>query len=239
LYFRAFATATNSGGTSNSGVFTAGQERGPITAAVSVPANTSQPTLSGNLSVGSTLTFGVGSWSGSPTSYSLRLYRGTQFVATSETLASNAGNTTSATYVITQADFNSGQRYFRAFATATNAAGTSNSGTFTAGQEVGPITSAPATPAPVLSSITGDNSLPLGGTFSWSFTNSPTSYSVFCTGPTGTVFTTSNAYTYTGTTFRPGYDGTGWQGAGDYTIYVSARNAGGDSSIAFFTRSMS
>lgn len=107
----------------------------------------------------------------------------------------------------------------------------------------GPVTgtrdSAPATPAPVLSTITGDNSLTIGGTFSWSFTNSPTAYSVFCTGPTGTVFTTSNAYTYTGTTFRPGYDGTGWQGSGDYTIYVSARNAGGDSAVASFTRFMS
>jgi hypothetical protein len=239
LYFRAFATATNSGGTSNSGVFTAGQERGPITAAVSVPANTSQPTLSGNLSVGSTLTFGVGSWSGSPTSYSLRLYRGTQFVATSETLASNAGNTTSATYVITQADFNSGQRYFRAFATATNSAGTSNSGTFTAGQELGPITSAPATPAPVLISISGNNSLAVGGTFTWSYSNSPTAYSIFVQGPSGTVFTTNNAYTYTGTSFRPGYDGTGWQGSGNYTVYVSARNSGGDSVVSSQTTFMS
>ena len=201
--------------------------------------NTSQPTLSGSLAVGSTLTFGVGSWSGSPTSYALRLYRGTQFVSSSETLAKNAGNVTASTYVITQADFNSGQLYFRAFATATNATGTSNGGTFTAGQEIGPITSAPATPVPVLSSITGDNSLALGGTFSWSFTNSPTAYSIFCTGPSGTVFTTSNNYTYSGTTFRPGYDGTGWQGTGDYTIYVNAQNAGGNSATASFTRSMS
>lgn len=108
-----------------------------------------------------------------------------------------------------------------------------------AGPVTGTRASAPATPAPVLSTITGDNSSPIGGTFSWSFTNSPTAYSVFCTGPTGTVFTTSNAYTYTGTTFRPGYDGTGWQGSGDYTIYVSARNAGGDSAVAQFTRFMS
>jgi len=106
------------------------------------------------------------------------------------------------------------------------------------GPNNGTRTSAPATPAPVLSSITGNNTLALGGTFSWSFTNSPTSYSVFCTGPTGTVFTTSNDYTYPGTTFRPGYDGTGWQGSGDYTIYVSARNAGGDSSLAFVTTFM-
>jgi hypothetical protein len=211
------------------------------TAALSVPSNTSQPTLSGGLAVGSTFTFGVGSWSGSPTSYDLRLYRGTPGVITSETLVKSAGNVTSSTYVIPQSDFDdsNNRKYYRAFASATNAAGTSNSGTLTPGQELGPITSAPATPAPVLSTITGNNSLAIGGTFSWSFTNSPTSYSVFCTGPTGTVFTTSNAYTYTGATFSPGYDGTGWQGSGEYTIYVSARNAGGDSAVAQFTRFMS
>ncbi len=206
-------------------------------ALVSAPVNTGVPTLSGSLSVGSTLTFDVGTWSNSPTSYDLRLYRGTQFVATSETLSKNAGNVTSSTYVITQADFDSTQKYFRAFATATNSGGTSNSGTFTAGQEVGPITAATVS-APVLSSITGNNSLTLGGTFSWSFTNSPTAYSVFCSGPTGTVFTTSNAYTYTGTTFRPGYDGTGWQGSGNYSIFVSARNSGGDSAVASQTTFM-
>ena len=211
------------------------------TSAATVPANTSQPTLSGGLAVGSTFTFGVGSWSGSPTSYDLRLYRGTAGVITSETLVKSAGNVTSSTYVIPQSDFDdpSNRKYYRAFASATNAAGTSNSGTLTPGEERGPITSAPATPVPVLSTITGDNSLTNGGTFSWSFTNSPTAYSVFCTGPTGTVFTTSNAYTYTGTTFRPGYDGTGWQGSGDYTIYVNAKNAGGNSTTASFTRFMS
>ena len=114
---------------------------------VSIPTNVTQPTLSGGLAVGTTLTFGVGSWSGSPTIYALRLYRGTAGVITSETLAKNAGNVTSSTYVITQADYDSGQRYFRAFATATNAAGTSNSGTFTPGQEVGPVTSSSSTPA--------------------------------------------------------------------------------------------
>jgi hypothetical protein len=242
LYFRAFATATNAGGTSNSGTFTAGQERGPITAALAVPSNTSQPTLTGNLSVGSTLTFGVGSWSGSPTSYNLRLYRGTQFVSSSETLASNAGNATSGTYVITQADFNSTQKYFRAFATATNAAGTSNGGTFTAGQEVGPITAAPATPAPVLVSIAGNNSLTYGGTFSWSYSNSPTAYSILVQGPNGTVYTTNNAYTYTGTSFRPGYDGNIAPPpfpSGNYTVYVSARNSGGDSVVSSQTTFMS
>jgi hypothetical protein len=92
--------------------------------------------------------------------------------------------------------------------------------------------------APVLISITGDNSLALGGTFNWSFSNSPTAYSLFVQGPTGTVYTTSNAYTYGGTSFRPGYDGTGWQGAGNYTAYVSARNAFGDSAVASQTTFM-
>jgi hypothetical protein len=99
-------------------------------------------------------------------------------------------------------------------------------------------TSVPVTPAPVLSSISGNNSLALGGTFTWSYTNSPTAYSIFCQGPTGSVFTTGNAYTYFSTSFRPGYDGSGWQGAGNYTLYVSARNAGGDSVVSSQTTFM-
>jgi len=125
--------------------------------------------------------------------------------------------------------------YVQAFA-AGNPAGTKSDW---GGPNNGTRTSAPATPVPVLSSITGNNSLAVGGTFSWSFTNSPTAYSVFCSGPTGTVFTTSNAYTYGLTTFRPGYDGTGWQGSGNYTISVSARNSGGDSAVASVTTFMS
>ena len=136
---------------------------------------------------------------------------------------------------MTQADYNSGQRYFRTYATASNSAGTSS---LTAGQEVGPLTVA-STPVPVLSSISGNNSLTYGGTFSWSYTNSPTGYSILCQGPTGTVYTTSNAYSYAGTTFRPGYDGTGWQGAGNYTIYVSATNSGGNSVVSSQTTYMS
>ena len=116
-----------------------------VTQPVVIPTNSSAPTLSGNLTIGSTLTFGVGSWNGSPTSYNLRLYRGTANVNTSETLVKNAGNVTSSTYVTTQADYDSGQRHFRAFATATNSAGTSNSGTFTPGQEIGPIVPAAVT----------------------------------------------------------------------------------------------
>jgi hypothetical protein len=92
--------------------------------------------------VGDTFTFGVGTWNNTPTSYSLRLYRGTAGVITSETLVADAGNVTSSTYVIQSSDYTSTptRLYFRAFATATNAAGTSGSGTYTGGQELGPIT---------------------------------------------------------------------------------------------------
>jgi hypothetical protein len=65
-------------------------------------------------------------------------------------------------------------------------------------------------------------------------------YSILCTGPSGSVYTTSNAFTYSGTTFRPGYDGTGWQGSGTYTMYVTARNAaGGTSTTASVSQFMS
>jgi cellulose 1,4-beta-cellobiosidase len=103
----------------------------------------------------------------------------------------------------------------------------------------GTRTAAVSTPVPVLSSISGNNSLALGGTFSWSFTNSPTGYSILVTGPSGSVYTTSNSYSYGSTSFRPGYDGTGWQGSGNYTIYVNAQNSGGNSLTASLTTFMS
>lgn len=234
-YFKAWATATNSAGSATA----SSSQVGPAYTPVSAPTNTSVPTLSGGLAVNSSFTFGVGSWSGSPTSYDLRLYRGTQFVSSGETLIKSAGNVTSSSYTITQADYDSGQRYFRTYASATNSGGSSG---LVAGQELGPITTGGGGggSAPVLVSLTGNNSLAVGGTFTWSFTNSPTGYSVYCSGPDGgTVYTTSNQYTYTGTSFRPGYDGTGWRGAGNYTISIVAQNASGTSSVASLTTYMS
>jgi hypothetical protein len=222
-------TATNSGGsnTANSNTVT-------VNAAVSPPSG-GTVTLSGNSTVGSTITATSSGWSGSPTSF--ETYITTALLpnvptSSSTRVASSASNNVS--YTITSSDATSPVNLFRAFATASNSAGTSetvqSSNVITTTQSGGS--------APALISITGNNSLPLGGTFSWSFSNSPTSYSIFCQGPTGTVYTTSNQYTYGGTTFRPGYDGYGWQGAGDYTIYVSARNAYGDSAASSQTTFM-
>ena len=235
-------TATNANGTS---VASSASNSVTPAAPVSPPANTSQPTLSGNLSVGSTLTFGVGSWSGSPTSYDLRLYRGTQFVAISETLAKNAGNVTSSTYVITQADFNSAQKYFRAFASATNAGGTSSSGALTAGQEVGPITAAaaPATAPGIPGTPTNGWTSGLSYPFSWTAATPGTvsgggaatisSYQIRiykASSSSGTGATLYNTYTSSGS-------GTSYTFTAPDSLYyaasVSATNSAGLSSSSY------
>jgi len=207
----------------------------PVT--VSIPTNSTVPTLTGGLNVGDTFTFGVGTWNNTPTSYSLRLYRGTASVATSETLVKDAGNVTSSTYVIQASDFTSTptRRYFRAFATATNSAGTSNSGTYTAGAELGPITNtvtvtAPGTPA--IGAVSGS------GSVSWT---APTtggavaSYEIeFYTASNGSGTGAAGPYSVTGIASSPyqlisPYGGTGANWA---RARVRARNAGGASSYS-------
>jgi hypothetical protein len=152
----------------------------------------------------------------------------------------SSGGGSSTTYTITSSDAIAPVNIFRAFATASNSAGTSSTV-----QSSNTITSTAAGgggAAPVLISITGNNSLQYGGTFTWSFSNSPTAYSIFVSGPNGTVYSTINAYTYSTTTFRPGYDGNISPPpfpSGSYTINVSARNASGDSTVATVTTFMS
>jgi hypothetical protein len=111
----------------------------------SPPVNTSAPTLTGtNLSPGEVLNFDVGSWTNSPTSYTVKIYRGTASVAISETLVSTqtiTAPTTTGTYTITQEDYtNTGispvRRYLRVFVTATNGTPSAQ----VAGGEVGPVT---------------------------------------------------------------------------------------------------
>jgi hypothetical protein len=109
------------------------------------PVNTSAPTLTGtNLSPGGVLDFSVGSWTNSPTSYTVKIYRGTASVANYETLVSTQTITapaTTGTYTITQEDYtNTGispvRRYLRVFVTATNGTPSAQ----VAGGEVGPVT---------------------------------------------------------------------------------------------------
>jgi hypothetical protein len=339
-YYYIVAYQTNLGGdgaTSTSQIAPQNWFWGPPPA----PTNTSAPTLSpSSISVGTQLTAGVGSWSGSPTSYDLRIYRGTQFVSTNETLVAST-TSTSLNYTVTQSDYDSGARYFKVYASASNSAGSSG---LTGGTEVGPIatpvtvfipsggsvtlsgsstpgsvitattdgwansptsydvyittttsgtptssssrvsssggsfttsytiTSSDAAPpanifrafatasnsagtsgtvqssniitatssggggggggggtAPAAPTISGNNSLGIGGTFSWS-SSGATGYAFSIYGPSGLQYSTYGSYVST-TSFRPGYDAV-WQGAGTYSVYVYAHNANGDSPVA-------
>lgn len=190
------------------------------------PVNTSIPTLSPtSIFVGTTLTAGVGSWSNSPTSYDIRIYRGTAGVLTSETLVAS-GTSTSLTYTVTQADLNSGQLYFRTYVNASNAGGSSG---FVAGQERGPIqVSAPVnTIAPSVTPSSGA----AGTTFSTtngSWSNSPTSYAYLWQYREGANWITTGQ---TGSTFNS----ISW-GSFDIRCRVTATNAGG--STAAFSNSV-
>jgi len=120
-------------------------QSGITSAAVLAPTNATIPTLSPtSISVGTQLSAGIGTWNNSPTSYDIRIYRGTANVGTFETLvASRSGSSTAnLTYTVTQADYDSGERYFRTFVDASNSGGSSG---LIAGQERGPI-SQPFTP---------------------------------------------------------------------------------------------
>lgn len=170
---------------------------------VPVPVNTSQPTLTGTVSVGGTITAKPGSWSNSPTSYIVYIYRGTQFVATSETLAASGtvySETDGVSYTITQADYDSGQRYFRAFAIASNSGGSAAG--IVAGQELGPIPapsvapkdgSVSVTPSSGTAGSTMFTATPSGWvgnpstftyTYSWQYFNTSFQWQQFATGST-------------------------------------------------------
>lgn len=154
------------------------------------PTNATAPTLTPtSISVGTLLTAGVGTWNNTPTSYDIRIYRGTAGVLTSETLVAS-GTSTSLTYTITQADYDSGQRYFRTYVNATNSGGSSG---FIAGQERGPIATpvvAPTGGAVSISTNTGNYNV--GSIITYSTTgwaNTPTSYSLRLYNGTNPVLT--------------------------------------------------
>ena len=199
-----------------------------------VPVNTSAPTLSptGGYTVGQTLTYGVGSWSNSPTSYDLRLYRGTANVNTNETFVASS-TSSSATYTIPASDYDGGGRYYyRAFATATNSGGTSNGGTFTPGTEGGPLAQPVVIPSGGTVSFSGTAST--GNTLSAStsgWAGSPTSYFIKITRGTAGVISSettrassnSSSVTYDVVAADAGYY---------FKAFATASNTAGTSSEA-------
>jgi hypothetical protein len=170
------------------------------------PVNISAPTLTGtNLSPGGVLDFSVGSWTNSPTSYTVRIYRGTASVATSETLVSTQTITapaTTGTYTITQEDYtNTGispvRRYLRVFVTANNGTPSAQ----VAGGEVGPVT-------PTIYTITWDKN---DGTGTISTSTFSAGGSVTAPSPTRTNYTLDRfTETTSGTYFYSVLGGGSW-----------------------------
>ena len=205
-----------------------------VTLANPVPVNTSAPTLSptGGYVAGQTLTYGVGSWSNSPTSYDLRLYRGTAGVNTNETFVASSASS-SATYVIPASDYDGSNRYYyRAFATATNSGGTSNGGTFTPGTEGGPLAQPVVIPSggsAYLSGGVSTGSLLSASTSGWA--GSPTLYFIKITRGTANVqsyettvaSSASSSTSYTVTSGDAGYY---------FKAFATASNSAGTSGEA-------
>ena len=152
----ATVTTTRTGYTSGSDSTT-----GTASAAVSVPSGgtVSISTNTGNYTVGSIITYSTLGWANTPTSYSLRLYNGTNPVLTSDPLRASTSST-SGTYTITSGDV---PNYFKAFATATNSGGTSTEASST---QVGPAVSASTVPGTVNS--LSATSLLSGSNLNWS-----------------------------------------------------------------------
>jgi hypothetical protein len=149
--------ASNSGGAGTA----AFSNTATVSAPVVIPSGgtVSISTNTGNYNVGSIITYSTSGWSGSPTSYSLRLYNGTNPVLTSDPLRASTSST-SGTYTIVSADV---PNFFKAFATASNSAGTSTEASST---QVGPAVSAATVPGTVNS--LSATSLLSGSNLNWS-----------------------------------------------------------------------
>lgn len=179
--------------------------------------------LSGTAQVGQTITASTSGWTGSPTSYDLRIVRGTQFVILSETLKASTTNS-SVSYVIQAADAG---YYFKAFATASNAAGTSS---WAQSNEIGPVTSAPvsapATPTNV--GLTGS------GVVSWTASSGATSYEIqFYTAQSSTGTSAAGPYTVTGISSSPYQLTSPYASPNNWArVRVRARNSGGASAYS-------
>jgi hypothetical protein len=162
--------ASNAGGDSSP----AFSNTASVSAPVVIPSGgtVSISTNTGNFTVGSVITYSTTGWSGSPTSYSLRLYNGTNPVLTSDPLRAST-TSSSGTYTITSADV---PNFFKAFATATNSAGTS---TEVSSTQVGPaVALAPVnTVAPSVTPTSGTAGVTTYSCTTGTWNNSPTSYS--------------------------------------------------------------
>ena len=201
---RCRVTATNAGGSTQAFSNTAS-----VSAPLSPPSGGSV-SLSGTGVANTAITATTTGWSGSPTSYNLRIYASTSNPPTTSSILKASSSSSSVSYTVTTSDAAPPAYYFKAFATATNAAGTSS--------EVGSnvilsspaSTPTPATPTGVTNTYNGGTSY----TFSWNASSGATGYFVEygenSTAPspnppssivgnirTGTTFVTATSYSFT------------------------------------------
>lgn len=229
FYFKAFATATNSGGTSS-------QVESNVVLSVVRPVAPSggSVTLSGSGVAGTSLTASTSGWSGSPTSYNIYIYASTSNPPYMSDVFKASSASTSVSYTVTTFDASPPPYYFRAFATATNAAGTSSIAVSSVILSSLPAVSAPSTPTGVTNTYNGGTSY----TFSWNASSGATGYYINygenSTAPSSNppasivgnvrsnvVFTSSTSYSFTSLS-SSNYVG----------FQVAATNSGGTSSYS-------
>jgi hypothetical protein len=130
----------------------------------------SQTPSSGGISIGSSISGSTSGWNNNPTSVELQVIRGTPGVVQSETFRTSSSGTTSASinYTVQSEDYNAANqsRYFRVFARASNAGGTS--AWISTGVDIGPVSApGPTAPNPPTNLRAFDDRTPTGGTFYW------------------------------------------------------------------------
>jgi|SanBayMetagenome_1026888.scaffolds.fasta_scaffold00008_40 hypothetical protein len=199
-YVQAFRSGNPTGTKSDWG----GPNSGTRLALVSIPSGGSV-TLNGGNTVGSIITASTSGWSGSPTSYDV--YITTALSPNTPTSGSSrvasSGGGTSASYSITSGDAVSPVNVFRAFATASNSAGTSgtvqSSNTITTQAAV--TGTAPSTPTGLSNSYSSGPSW----TGSWSASSGTATITYFWTlyqsSSNGGAITATASGNTTGTSF--------------------------------------
>ena len=217
-------------------VATASNSQGNATSTVSITVNNpvaipsgGTVTLTGNNTAGSVITASTSGWSGSPTSYDVYITTALSpnIPTSSSSRVSSSGGGSSTTYTITSSDAVSPVNIFRAFATASNSAGTSStvqsSNTITT-QQAATVT-VPGIPTSV--SCTGS------GSVSWvapTDGGTPTSYEIeFYTASNSSGSNAAGPFTSTGISSSPSQLPSPYGGANANwaRVRVRARNSAG------------
>jgi hypothetical protein len=171
------------GGGGQNGSGAAGGSGIVIVRFATVPVNTVLPAITGTLQTEDELTATNGTWSGAPTSYSIRWKRSSTLGGTYTTI----GSQITSSYTLQDSDVGD---YFLVEITATNVNG---SGTPVESNPVGPVTDIPTNPTPTLGTPTSTNT-----GFTFSITNYSATYTYLFTATSGSASQSSGLVTVTG-----------------------------------------